>query len=1238
MKKKITGALLVALGLGLCPGFGAAAWAEEETDAVEDWPCPKLRELTIEGTPVRQFQTEAGEAALYRNLEGADVRIHFCIEDERENWNAEAVKVTVVEAPGGRMVREGSFGDTEIIWEETEASYLHRGSLEFDGESGVEGVYQAVLTYTGENGVGLEETGCVESECFILDHQEPTLEVTYPEPVRTLAAHGTDLEEGEAPTKDCTAYYNRDVEVSFVIEETYAVPVLRDGRLTGLEDLDIRLDGKTADLHWEQTGQHRYTGTGRVSAEQAYRFHAAYRDAAGNPMRAGNALVQAGMQEGAYEGHRLLIDRTAPKLAVSVEGKPVAVHKGRSYYAEDTLLRITVADENLRLREVRTEMLRMQAEDSSGAAVAGTAAWNTAAQWKGRELISGSLTLELPLTTEANYGIPLNITDLAGNQAVWAEGEEEQGAIGEYRLLLTIDKTAPEEPKLTGDPASYLPYGPYGWLFSAQPIGLRAEARDSIAGIQKIRYTLTDEDGAVEVREQSFEPTAEGSFALTLPVSPERADFRGMVQAEVWDWTGRKSEKTLNCGVESAETHEKSAEAQLAIRTEPSRVVDGQAYYNTDVEIDAFLADRFTGLRGWAIRADGKIRSEKTYPQEFPYEAAETVKLPASDYNHNDVKVQAELTDQAGHESKAEVSCHIDVTKPEITVTYDLNTPVRETCYREPRTATVTIQERNFDPRDVEFQITNADGPVPTPGAWTHSGSGDGMTHTCQILFEADGAYTFHVAFQDLAGNRADYDRTDAFVIDRTPPELTVAWDNTDVQNGFYYKEARTARLTIREKNFDEKAIEIRTQVEEEGEEPELSAWSHNGELHTARLRFQKDGAYAFSVTGKDLADNELPFCESERFVLDQTPPELTIFDIRNHSANHGAVRPGVRSTDRHYDPEGESITLTGYHNGEMKLTGELTRSESGMEYRLDDIPTEQKWDDMYTLKAVAADLAGNRKEETVHFSVNRYGSVYTPGEATESLAGEQGSYYTREEPELVILETNVDALTLREITSSHDGTLKSLKEGTDYQVTRSTETGWQQYTYRIEKENFAEEGIYAVTLYSEDRASNVSDNRSKGKRLEFAVDKTAPVILISGVEENGRYQESRRTVLLDVQDNLGLRELQIENKGQIRICDAAELRKKDGRIEFPLTSADDWQELTAHAIDLAGNQAEITPIRFLLTPDSRIQAEQSKTTQTGWPTGHLGLTGLLFGGMIATVLIVLERRRKKNRIRKENS
>ena len=116
-----------------------------------------------------------------------------------------------------------------------------------------------------------------------------------------------------------------------------------------------------------------------------------------------------------------------------------------------------------------------------------------------------------------------------------------------------------------------------------------------------------------------------------------------------------------------------------------------------------------------------------------------------------------------GYADSVTRSYHIDVTPPEIMVEYDPAEPVQGKYYNQERTAVVTIRERNFDERDVDFQITGTDGAFPEIGGWSSSGSGDDTLHVCRVVFREDGDYTFTLAFQDLAGNRAVYGQTDEF-------------------------------------------------------------------------------------------------------------------------------------------------------------------------------------------------------------------------------------------------------------------------------------------------------------------------------------------------------------------------------------------------------------------------------------------------------------------------------------------
>ena len=113
------------------------------------------------------------------------------------------------------------------------------------------------------------------------------------------------------------------------------------------------------------------------------------------------------------------------------------------------------------------------------------------------------------------------------------------------------------------------------------------------------------------------------------------------------------------------------------------------------------------------------------------------------------------------------------------------------------------------------------EGEGPEISGWSVRGEGKNREYSCRVTFSADGEYAFTVACQDLAGNRADYDRVDRFTIDRTAPEAEILWSGAEAGNGFYYPGERIAKIRIRERNFTEEVMEIRVEeqsVEEKGD------------------------------------------------------------------------------------------------------------------------------------------------------------------------------------------------------------------------------------------------------------------------------------------------------------------------------------------------------------------------------------------------------------------------------------
>ena len=143
--------------------------------------------------------------------------------------------------------------------------------------------------------------------------------------------------------------------------------------------------------------------------------------------------------------------------------------------------------------------------------------------------------------------------------------------------------------------------------------------------------------------------------------------------------------------------------------------------------------------------------------------------------------------------------------------------------------------------------------------------------------------------------------------------------------------------------------------------------------------------------------------------------------------------------------------------------------------------------------------------------------------------------------------------------------------------------------TYTISKDNFKKDGVYSVTVYTEDRATNVQDNKSRDAEVNFAIDSTKPSIVTSGIE-NGLKKENTESYdfNLDVTDNMMLKSLAVyDNNETIATYDQDQLLNNTDTKVITLKGSDDGnaqRTITIEAEDLAGNKETLVYSNVIVT------------------------------------------------------
>ena len=698
--------------------------------------------------------------------------------------------------------------------------------------------------------------------------------------------------------------------------------------------------------------------------------------------------------------------------------------------------------------------------------------------------------------------------------------------------------------------------------FSKSALTVSGKVGDSFSKVKSVSYYVTENDGALKdlsgitAWKEISGVKPDGSYSAFI----EKTDKNYTVYLKITDYSGNVTYISTNAVV----TDTQAPKISVDIPDSDTGI------YTSDVPVNISVSDDVKGKIASGIKSVtyqvinlGQVTQEGSL-----YEYTDTAKsladlkkdiktgivVNAAQNNSNDVQVQVTATDNAGNVYSTTNAVKIDITSPQIEVSYDNNdgdTSFGDGAYfKEARTATIKVTERNFDETKVLPVITSSEGNIPSLSGWSTSygtGNGDDITHYATIYYGSDADYTFDVSMTDAAGNRNDgvsYGNStapDKFTIDMTIPVISVSYDNNNAQNGNYFKETRTATVTITEHNFESSRMQLTMSAADNANAasaPSVSSWSDSGDTHTATISFAQDAVYTWTMAYTDKAGNKAADLESQNFCIDLTKPSVSISGITPGSANssQGNIGFAVECTDTNFDTFTPVLSAVVYENGKfVKKTVEGNVTSIGNGQRVEYGNLEE--DGMYSFTCSASDKAGNvydtvnitdaqgnaktlnlqAGDDLMDFSVNRNGSVFALDDYSMGVVNDH--YIQEQTQDIVLVETNADPLVNYSILLN--GT--QLNEGTDYTVARSgQDESWNRYEYHIDRDLFADEGEYNIVAQSEDKASSVAYSDLKNVNVDFIIDKTAPVFTVSGIEDGGNYRGTSRDVTLMPKDDGG--------------------------------------------------------------------------------------------------------------------
>lgn len=146
----------------------------------------------------------------------------------------------------------------------------------------------------------------------------------------------------------------------------------------------------------------------------------------------------------------------------------------------------------------------------------------------------------------------------------------------------------------------------------------------------------------------------------------------------------------------------------------------------------------------------------------------------------------------------------IDATAPIISINYNTNESLNEKYYGAQRTATITINEHNFDASKVVINGVATDNGVPSAFPSVTGWGSAGDSHSTTLVFGQDGYYTFDVTVTDKSGNTASQTTAD-FYVDMIIPQITFS----NIEENSANSGEVAPVITITDTNYNQNGVTI---------------------------------------------------------------------------------------------------------------------------------------------------------------------------------------------------------------------------------------------------------------------------------------------------------------------------------------------------------------------------------------------------------------------------------------------